>query len=119
MIFSLINGLIVQDRYKYLVGQDLIAGTPSPIIGVSLYPLDTKAIKTFWYALNQTKNGQVAFSYAKVENHLPDGNVEVILFYYDENVGRFIFKDIDLYLFENKLERIYLNADFKILSPYK
>ena len=107
MTFSYKNALRVVKHYQFLKGREMQGGNETPVTEIAIAPIDDDQLRAFFTDFKKVKDSKKALEAAGFDK----SQVQVILL--NEAADKIdLWEEIDAFLEENKLEKIYLNPDF-------
>jgi len=107
MTFSFTHALEVIQHYQFLKGRDMQGGHETPISEIAAAPVNDDQLTAFFAEFKKTKDSKKALEAASY-----DKSQAQVLLLNEEDDKIDLWEEIDSYLEENKLERVYLNPDF-------
>ncbi|HTE12438.1 MAG TPA: hypothetical protein VK645_15745 [Chitinophagaceae bacterium] len=107
MTFTYAHALELIRHYQFLKGRDMQGGNETPVTELAVAPVNDDQLAAFFTEFKTTKNAKKALDAAGYDK----SQVQVVLLN-EEDDKIDLWEEIDSYLEENKLERVYLNPDF-------
>ena len=109
MTFNIDKAKRIREHYNFLIGQPMGANPDSvKIFDIIIVPVDSKQktlfIKSFW----QTKNNDLSLASSGFDQN----NVSILLITQIDRNFAFVKKEIDKFLTDKNLEKIYLKEDW-------
>jgi hypothetical protein len=107
MIFTYKNALSIVEHYQFLIGKEMQDGNETPVTEIAIAPVNDDHLEKFFIEFKKDKDSKKALDAAGYDK----SQVQVILLN-EEDDKIDLWEEIDSYLEENKLARVYLNPDF-------
>ncbi|MEP6749925.1 MAG: hypothetical protein ABJB86_19460 [Bacteroidota bacterium] len=107
MTFTYKNALSVVQHYQFLIGREMQDGNETPVTEIAIAPVNDDHLKKFFLEFKKTKDSRKALDAAGYDK----SQVQVILLNEEDNKID-LWEEIDSYLDENKLDRVYLNPGY-------
>jgi hypothetical protein len=107
MTFTYKNALSVVKHYQFLIGRDMQNGNETPVTEIAIAPVNDDHLEKFFASFKEIKDSKKSLEAAGYDK----ARVQVILLN-EEDDKIDLWEEIDSFLDENKLDRVYLNPDF-------
>jgi hypothetical protein len=109
MTFDLTTAKKVIAHYSYLIGQEISDKFPGhKIHHIVIAPYDTNQFTAFIGSFNQNENNEASLFASGFDK----SKVKVVVIHHDKWRGDILHYDIDKFLTERQIEKVYLNPDF-------
>jgi hypothetical protein len=107
MTFNLKHAQALIKHYQYLLGRDMQNGDETPVTEIAAAPAGDDELRQFFVEYKKTKDAVKALHAVRHDNN----QLQVVLLN-EEDDKIDLWEELDAYLQENKLDRVYLNPGF-------